>query len=140
MAIAFYSAGVICMMKPDSETLNRSGLGEQEEYTYYDSEGEEHTSVLLYNIEGVGKILTYRDAYFLCIPLFVISLFFNRIAYGEEKHGEHEFHTVIFDNCLLGVLLIYMTTKGYILSTVFYWLGIIAADIARVKDKESRTQ
>lgn len=129
LALVFYFSGAFFMENPDIEPLKNKGIAKQEEYYYEDSDGEEHEGQTLIEIKGIGRVLTYSDIYLASIPLFLIAIFIGGFVLnnGEVFRNPDELKHVIFANCILGVLLIWLTTKGNIPSTVLFWLGIIAA-------------
>lgn len=129
-------------IKPTNiELLKESEIASQEEYTYYDNDGEEHEEESLIEVTGIGKILTYKDIYFASIAMFLIAIIIGAIVFegGIETRSEDSLCHIIFANCVLGVLLIWLTSKETIVSTIFFWLGIIAAYIARKLTNDTRT-
>lgn len=72
---------MFCAKTPDIESLKQSGIATQEEYTYLDSEGEEHEGETLVEITGIGKILTYSDVYFAPIPLFLLAMLIGAFVF-----------------------------------------------------------
>ena len=127
LAIVFYFAGAFFMKPVDVEPLKKMGLAQQEEYTYEDSEGEEYEGFALIRLKGLGKVLTYKDVYLFSIPLFILSLFFSLLIFGVEEYRHFEVQCVVLANCVLGALLFKLTTKGFVISTILFWLGIIAS-------------
>lgn len=123
-----YFAGAFFIKGNDLSYLSKIGVASQEEYTYYDNDGEE--SETLITLEGLGKVLTYSDVYIASVPMIVVFLTIGRIVFGD-KDGRLQLETVIFGNCVLGVLLIYVTSKENILPTILFWVGIIIATITR---------
>lgn len=129
LPVVFYFVGVAFIEKNNIEPLKRFGYAEQEEYSYVDMDGEEHEDNTLIKIDGLGKILTYEDVYRASIYMFTLALIFGFIVNNGELEGVNEFKYVIFANCILGVLLIWLTTRDNWIATLFFWLGIIAAYI-----------
>lgn len=126
---AIYASGALLIEKTDISLLKARGYAEQEEYTYYDSEGEEREGETLIRIKGLGKVLTYSDVYLFSMPLFMVFPLIGRCIFGDDKGGNIDTKSVIFGNCVLGLLLVYLTTKGNILPTCLFWLGIIVSGI-----------
>ena len=133
LAVAFYLAGAFLIPKTNTEYLKEKGIANQEEYTYTDSEGEEHEGESYIDIKGIGKILTYKDVYFSSIGMLFVALILCRILFGEDEYAEHEMKCMIFANCIIGVLLIWMTSKETVVSTILFWFGIITAYITDTK-------
>ncbi len=122
--IAFYVSGLFLIPNENIDHLKRIGYAEQHEYTWYDSDGEEHEDETLITIDGVGRILTYKDLYFSAITLFVPALVLGGIVFGQRVNG---IKCLIFCNCLIGVTLLKLTTSQHLTSTILYWTGIAAA-------------
>lgn len=137
LAIVFYFAGAFFMKPVDVEPLKKMGLAQQEEYTYEDSEGEEYEGLSLIWIKGLGNVLTYKDVYLFSIPLFLLSLCFNFVIFGNENYRYLELQCVVLANCVLGVLLFRLTTKGQIISTILFWLGIVASLVYLATSKDT---
>lgn len=133
--LAFYFSGYFLAEKIDVEPLKEMGIAKQEEYVYSDSNGDDHEGQTLIEIKGLGEILTYKDVYLASIPMFLIVLIIKHILYEKEDDLKY----LIFANCILGCLLVRVTSKGNIPSTVLFWLGIIAATYLRKTDKENIT-
>lgn len=131
LIIAFYTAGIILMKQPNIEWLKNAGIAHQEEYTYTDKDGEEHECESLIEIKGVGDVLTYKDIYLASIAFFVPAMIIGMIVFGENGDNfptsKESLMHIVFANCILGVLLIWLTSKENIPSTIFYWLGIVSA-------------
>ena len=132
----FYSAGAALMKRTDVEPIKEMGVANQEEYTYTDSNGDDHEGQTLIEIKGLGSVLTYQDIYFASIPMFLISCIIGHFIFHGDDAREIEY--AMFANCVLGVLLIRLTSTGNIASTILFWLGIIAASFVR-KPKEKNT-
>lgn len=132
VALVFYFVGAIFIPPDKIEYLKHDGYAEQEKYTYTDDDGEEHEDLSLIKIDGLGKIFTYKDIYFMSIPMFVIAMVFGALVFGKgiETDSVESLRHIIFANCVLGVLLIRLTTKDCAWATAFFWIGIIAAFIA----------
>ena len=129
LPVVFYTVGVTFIEKNNIEPSKRIGYAEQEEYSYYDRDGEEHEDETLIKIDGLGKILTYKDVYLESIPMFILALTFGYFFKNGKLENEDEIKYVIFANCILGILLISLTTRSNWGATLFFWLGIIAAYI-----------
>ena len=129
LALVCYFSGAVLMERPNVEPLKEIGVAEQEEFTYEDSNGDEHEGQTLIDISGIGRVLTYSDIYLASIPIFLIAMFFGGLILnnGDVFRNPNELKHVIFANCILGVLLIWLTTKGNIIPTILFWLGIIVA-------------
>lgn len=140
LTFVVYLVGFILMKSPDVSQLRKSGLGERDEYFVTNADGEEYISESLIRIDGVGKVLTYKDVYLFSIPLFFASMFLGCIIFngGEISTSKMDIKHAIFANCVLGLLLIWVTTKENILPTILFWLGIFTAGISILfKHKEN---
>ena len=129
LPVVFYFIGIAFIERKNIEPLKHLGYAEQEEYSYVDRDGEEHEGETLIKIEGLGKILTYQDLYFASIPIFVLALVFGLFVNEGKFESVDEVKYVVFANCILGALLIWLTTKDNWIATLFFWLGIMAAYI-----------
>lgn len=131
LALVFYFVG-ICFIKPnDIESLKKRGIAQQEEYYYEDEFGDEYEGETLVEIKGIGKILTYNDIYYAAIPMCIISLVMGMIFFGKEKY-----QNAIIANGVLGLLLIWITSKGTIVSTILYWLSLVSLHLVIKTDKK----
>lgn len=142
LTFVVYLVGFILMKSPDVSQLRKSGLGERDEYFVTNADGEEYISESLIRIDGVGKVLTYKDVYLFSIPLFFASMFLGCIIFngGEISTSKMDIKHAIFANCVLGLLLIWVTTKENILPTILFWLGIFTAGISLMFDKKEYNQ
>lgn len=129
LPVVFYTVGVTFIGKNNIEPLKRIGYAVQEEYSYYDRDGEEHEDETLIKIDGLGKILTYKDVYLESIPMFIYAVLFASLLNNGKLRNVGVVNCVIFANCILGILLISLTTRSNWGSTLFFWLGIISAYI-----------
>lgn len=106
------------------EYIQDTGVIHQTEMIYADDEGEEREDVSLIEIEGIGKVLDYKNIYIeATISLLIISCLLGRVIFNSTD----EIRFMIYTNCVLGILLLCLTTKPYMLSTFLYWCGIIVA-------------
>lgn len=126
--LVFYFAGAFFIHRADVEKLKKMGVAEQEEYTYYDSEGDEQEDETLISIIGIGDVLVYENIYFASIPLFFIAMIIGMVVY-RDMDSKHELEHVVFANCILGLLLIRLSLPKNIIPTILFWLGIISAYI-----------
>lgn len=142
LTFVVYLVGFILMKSPDVSQLRKSGLGERDEYFVTNADGEEYISESLIRIDGVGKVLTYKDVYLFSIPLFFVSMFLGCIIFngGEISTSKMDIKHAIFANCVLGLLLIWVTTKENILPTILFWLGIFTAGISLMFEKKEIDQ
>lgn len=125
IAVAFYTVGACFIPKNNIDQLQKRGIAYQNEYTYTDSEGEEHDGTSLINIKGIGKILTYNDVYLSPVLLLIPALIIGTLLFGKGK----EIESITFANCILGIQLIDMTNKEAVISTIMFWLGIVTSYI-----------
>ena len=93
-----------------------------------DNDGEEHEGETLITINGLGKILTYKEVYSVVIPFSVLSgiigmIVFNK-SWGELSGIEMKFF--LFSISVLGILLLWLTTRERVISTIMFWLGVIS--------------
>ena len=100
LAIVFYIVGFVCMPAENVESLKMSEIAHQETYTYVDNDGEEHEGETLITINGLGKILTYKEVYSVVIPFSVLSgiigmIVFNK-SWGELSGIEMKFFLIFF--------------------------------------------
>lgn len=126
LALVFYFVGAVLVNQGDIDSLKEMGVVNQEEYTYTDSDGEEHEGETLMEVKGVGEVLTYKDIYSSSIPIFFAALILSSILFKGSNNGM-QIKFIIFANCILGFLLIWLTTKQNIIPTILFWLGIISA-------------
>lgn len=129
LPVAFYTIGIFFIERNHIEPLKQLGYAEQEEYSYVDNDGEEHEAETLIKIDGLGKILTYQDVYLASIPMFILALIFGVFVSNGKLESVDEVKYVVFANCILGALLIWLTTRGNWIATLFFWFGIVAAYI-----------
>lgn len=127
LPIILYIVGVVFIQRNDIDRLKYLGYAEQEEYTYVDRNGVEHEDESLIKIDGLGKILTYQDVYLSSIYMFILAIVFGLLMNEGTLEGVDQFRYVIFANCIIGALLVWLTTSDNWIATVFFWLGIIAA-------------
>lgn len=129
-AIAFYIAGAFFMPHQNIVPLKKTDFAKQETYTYTDSDGEEHEAETLIEVDGVGSVLTYKDVYLSSIPFLVISLILARLIFNDDIADRNELRFWTYTNGVIGVLLIWLTKKQCIVSTILFWVGIITAYLA----------
>ena len=129
LPVVFYFVGLTFIKENNIEPLKRLGYAEQEEYSYVDRDGEEHEDETLIKIDGLGKILTYQDVYLSSIYMFTLALIFGVFVNNGKLEGVDEVKYVVFANCILGALLIWLTARDNWIATLLFWLGIIAAYI-----------
>ncbi|MDE6247524.1 MAG: hypothetical protein K2M41_06755 [Muribaculaceae bacterium] len=122
LSIVFYIAGLFAMQKIDIEELKKTGAAEQEITTYINSDGEEQESESFIEIDGIGPLLTYKDIYLSVIPFTIISCILGRMIFNSTD----EIRFMIYTNCIIGLLLVWLTTWANALSTILYWCGVIA--------------
>lgn len=136
LTFVIYIVGVILLKSPDVSQLREYGLGEWDSYFVTNADGEEYISESLIRIDGVGKVLTYKDVYLFSIPLFFLSTIMGCIIFkgGEISTSKMDIKHAIFANCVLGLLLIWVTTKENIIPTILFWLGILTAGVAAFAD------
>lgn len=132
LALVFYTTGFFFVKPMDIDSLKEAGIATQEEYTYIDQDGEEHEDETLITINKIGKILTYKDIYLASVPMLLIAMVIGAVLFGSgmKTTSNDSLRHIIFANCVLGVLLIWLTSKGTIISTLSFWLGIISAYFA----------
>lgn len=118
------------MERQDISTLKEMGQAYQEQYAYYDSDGEEHEGQSLISVDGLGKILTYQDVYLVTIPMLILSCLLGRLLFNSRD----ELRFMIYTNCIIGAFLLWLTTKPNIYATILYWCGIISAHYASKKN------
>ena len=141
LSIIFYTIGAFCMNRQNIDYLENIGIAEQKEYTYTDSEGDEHEGETLIDLQGVGTILTYRDVYLSSPALFVLAIVIGCISTGQkplETDSDRQLDFVVFMNCILAYFLIRLTTHGNLYSTIFFCLGILAAGIRNSNSESKR--
>ena len=139
--LVLYAAGALLMKTPDLGRLKEAGLVQQEEHVIVYPDGDEYYATdSMIDIAGIGSILTYRDLYYFAVPLFFASLFLGCIIFkGTISTSEMDIKHVIFAHCILGLLLIWVTSKENIPSTVLYWLSLFAAGVcAMIEPKEEQ--
>lgn len=131
LSVALYVGGFFFIKPTDIGQLKEIGVAVQEEYTYIDNEGEEHEGESYIKIAGIGNVLTYKDVYSASVAMIVIAMVIGAVLWGDGvKIKSHEsLRHIVFANCILGVLLIWITTKETIVPTIFFWSGIVTAYI-----------
>lgn len=125
-SIVFFAIGVICMKPTDISVLKEYGFANQKQYTYVDNAGDELEADSLVEIQGIGKILSYKDIYFATIPLLIVSCILGKVLFNSRD----ELRFIIYTNCIIGILLLWLITKPNIVSTIMYWCGIAIASFA----------
>ena len=126
LSALLYTAGMFFIHKPNIEHLKQRGIANQEQLLNYDANGDEYESESLIEVRGIGRVLTYSDIYLATIPFLIISLVLAKIIFNVNNVID-EGKFVIFTNCIFGLLLLWLTTKLNVISTILYWSGIIAA-------------
>ena len=90
-----------------------------------------HEEMSLIKIKGIGKVLTYKDLYLSSATLFIPLSFIGALLYDGDLYGNrgsiNAIKSVVFGNYIIGIGLIALSTKEHIISSVFFWLGIVAA-------------
>lgn len=129
--VVLYIVGLAFIKPTNIEHLKNKGVAQQEEYYYEDEFGDEHEGETLIEIKEFGKILTYKDVYLATIPMFLISIIMGMIFFGKEKY-----QNAIIANGVLGLLLIWITSKGTIVSTILYWLSLVSLHLVIKTDKK----
>lgn len=127
LPIFLYCIGAAFVQRNNIDRLKYLGCAEQEEYTYVDRDGEIQEGESLIKIDGLGKILTYKDVYISPIYMFVLALMFGAFMNEGYLKGEDQFRYMIFANCIIGIFLVSLTTSENWIATAFFWLGIVAA-------------
>lgn len=133
--LVFYFTGAFLMQSVDVESLKEMGIAKQEEYVYTDSNGDDHEGQTLIEIKGLGEVLTYKDIYLSSIPMFLLAALFGHFIFNKDDTINY----AMLANCVLGVLLVRLTSTGNIISTILFWLGIIAASFTREPKENNNT-
>lgn len=123
--IVFYVVGLFLIYEPNIEPLKHRGIIRQEQIIYTDADGEEHEDETLIEIAGLGPVLSYRDIYSAAVPFLIVACILGKVLFNSTN----ELRFMIFTNSILGLLLLWLTTKPNIISTILYWCGIITAYI-----------
>lgn len=135
LTFVIYVLGFVLLKSPDVSQLREYGLGERDSYFVTNADGEEYVSESLIRIDGIGKVLTYKDVYLFSFPLLFASLIIGSIMFnGGVSTSRMDIKHAIFANCVLGLLLIWVTTKENIIPTILFWLGILTAGVAALAD------
>ena len=137
-----YFAGFILIDNPDSSYLSEAQFGGREVAFVADHDGEVYLSESS-DVEALGrvKVFTYQDVYLFSIPLLFASLIIGGIIFnGGVSTSRMDIKHAIFANCMLGLLIIDITSKENIPSTVLFWLGIFTAGISLMFDKKEYNQ
>lgn len=119
----FYLIGLFVAPNIDIDRAKRLGIIKQECEVYIDNDGEEHEYEPLIEIIGYGRVLGYKDIYIATIPFLLVSCILAKIIFRSTD----ELRFMIYTSCILGLLLIILTTRQSILSTILYWCGIFTA-------------
>ena len=132
-AVVFYIIGMLLVKKENYDVVSCA----REEYVYVNSDGEEQEGESLLNISGIGRVLTYRDVYYASVSMFIIAMVIGGILLGDgfKTKSDESLPHIIFANCVLGMLLIWLTSKETVLSTILFWLGIVSAYFAAEKNR-----
>lgn len=125
--LVLYLVGALLIPHQDISQLERQNIAEQHIDTYIDRDGEEHESLSLIKIDGIGYIFSYKNLYLASLTMFVPLLVFGRLIFGEHQN---ELKTLVFGNCVIGCGLIGLTSSAHILSTIVFWAGIIVASFS----------
>lgn len=133
LAFLLYSVGVcfIAEEKPQ-HILGETTIVPRKEYVYTDSEGEEHESKTLIEMRGIGKIITFKDIYLSAVSLMIPILIVGRITLGNSNELQH----LLFGFCIIGVFLVWVSTKHNTLSVILYWLCIMTLSLLNNNDKK----
>lgn len=82
------------------------------------------------NSRGIN-VLTYNNIYFAAIPMCIVSLAMGMIFFGKENY-----QNAIIANGVLGLLLIWITSKGTVIATILYWLSLVSLHYVFKTDKK----
>lgn len=128
LSFCFYFAG-ICLIRQDDSNV-KGNVIHQESVVYMDRDGEIQEDEGLIEIEGIGRVLSYLDIYLCTIPFLIVSCILGRVIFNSTD----EVRFMIYTNCIIGLLLIWLTTKTNAISTILYWCGIITASYIHKKE------
>ena len=80
-------------------------------------------------LEAAAGIISYKTLYLAPILLNFLAMFIGGFVLndGEVFNNPDQFKYAVFSNCILGSLLVFMTTEETIVPTILFWLGILAA-------------
>lgn len=123
LVVVFYLVGLFLIQKPNIESLKQHGIIKQEQTTYIDKDGEEHEDKSLIEIVGFGQVLSYQDIYFATIPFLIVACVLAKVIFNSTD----EIRFMIFTTSILGLLLVWLTSKPNVVSTILYWCSIITA-------------
>lgn len=123
------------LIKEDRDLLQKRGRI-RESYVYTDQYGEEQAGEELIEIKGIGRVLSYKDLYFSTPVFLIISCILAKVIFNSTD----EVRFMIYTNCILGLMLIWLTTKSNLPSTILYWCGIMTASFIGKKDKAIATR
>lgn len=130
-ALLLYIAGIVAMQKENSLYEHDTAVVQRQNRVYVDNEGEEHDSESLMEIQGVGFVLAYKDVYLSTFVLIIPFLIAGKFVFGEQN----ELLPVLFGFVVIGMFLIWLTSKPNIYSTIFYWLGILTLSLLKKQIK-----
>lgn len=87
--------------------------------------------------DTIRTVLKYQDIYYSA-PFFS---FFTLVVAEIFFKGEDEYRYMIYGECIIGCLLLLITTKDKIIPTVIYWtcVAIICYCHKKVEDDRKRT-
>lgn len=129
LIFALYMAGAILINPIDVDSLAQKGI--------ISAKCESDNSVI--KINGVGNVLTYRSVYLASLLMLIIAPLVGILLFKGGSIGDSDSHEqigwIILANCVLGVLLLSLTSKCNIPSTILFWLGIFVAIYLRSIDK-----
>ena len=67
--------------------------------------------------------------------MFLLAALFGHFIFNKDDTINY----AMLANCVLGVLLVRLTSTGNIISTILFWLGIIAASFTREPKENNNT-
>lgn len=114
-----------------------------DDFDEYDKDDEGSFPFKPKHNKDYGYIITYQEIYevpLLIIIGYPISIFILVLTAGHKDPlktpAEEALRYIIYANSIIGIVLIFVTSKDFIAPTILYWCGIITANITcNIEDK-----
>ena len=128
--IGFYFIGFFFIPSSDLSYVVDSKIMNTIGHIHPDEEGDYNIDDYSIELKGIGKILTYKELY---ITPMLLCIWFIIAGVDNKK-------SVPFMVSIIGILLIYLTTRDKIIPTVCFWLSLIALYISIRVDVKMETK
>lgn len=84
--------------------------------------------------KAIGRVLTYKDIYLTAPLMSAIVLIFGEIVLKKAD----EIKYMIFGECLLGCLLLSITTTDKAIPTILYWVCVVIIGYCYKRSEDER--